>query len=606
MSTRTKKNIAGRNFLDIEIHIYPCRDDAYPVEITLDNGEEFAGCLSANVCARSPSGDHAKDGQKLFDTLFEDKNPHAAWHQAKSRSSQRRIRLRIDAPELHSLPWELLREGNITLSAGDDTPFSRYLAVPEQWGDAVSERPIRVLALVSNPADLEQTYHLSVVNVNEERGILERAFATLNKFEIQLDFLDPPVTLTRIAQYLQDVSGCHVLHYVGHGAFSERRGEAALYLQGEDHNTDVVEGIRFVEMLARQSQRARPRLIFLAACQTAIPSTAAVFQGLGPCLVEAGVPAVVAMQDRIAVETARELTHTFYRRLIQHGTVDLALNQARSILLAAERTDAAVPVLFMRLKSGQLWEAGERGLSPTTPSMDAPDTVLIPAGPFWMGSDSDDAEAHDNEKPRRRLDLPEYQIGRYPVTNAQYTRFISDTGHNPPDHWDGRNVPAGLEDHPVVNVSFEDAVAYCHWLSQVAGQHYRLPTEAEWEKAARGGLPETRRYPWGDKWQPDSCNTCEVGRNGATPVHEFEHVNRSPFGVTDMVGNVWEWTASWYERYPDSSHESVHYGRVYRVVRGGSWRSDCQDVHISCRGRYKPDERRPYVGFRVASVVTVP
>jgi formylglycine-generating enzyme required for sulfatase activity len=228
-----------------------------------------------------------------------------------------------------------------------------------------------------------------------------------------------------------------------------------------------------------------------------------------------------------------------------------------------------------------------------------PITIPIPAGPFLMGSAPDDAEAHDNEKPRRKLDLQEYQIGCYPVTNTQYACFISDTGHNPPDHWDGGNVPAGLAGHPVVNVSFEDAEEYCRWLSEMAGQRYRLPTEEEWEKAARGGLPETRRYPWGDEWQPGFCNTQEVDRNGTTPVHEFERVNRSPFGVVDMVGNVWEWTASSYEAYAGSQYTSSYLGRLRCTVRGGAWKHSRWDARISCRGRYEPDQRRPYLGFRI-------
>jgi len=237
---------------------------------------------------------------------------------------------------------------------------------------------------------------------------------------------------------------------------------------------------------------------------------------------------------------------------------------------------------------------------PEIPPDMIPETLPIPAGPFWMGSDLNDAQASANEKPRSKLDLAEYQIGRYPVTNAQYACFVQDTDHAPPEHWDGENVPVGLEDHPVVNVSHADAVAYCRWLSKVAEEHYRLPTEEEWEKAARGGLPQTRRYPWGDKWQDNVCNTEEMGRKGTKSVHEFEQDSQSPFGVVDMAGNVWEWTASWYERYPGSPHESSNYGRKFRVVRGGSWDYSAQSARISCRGRYEPNERRAYLGFRVA------
>jgi formylglycine-generating enzyme required for sulfatase activity len=238
---------------------------------------------------------------------------------------------------------------------------------------------------------------------------------------------------------------------------------------------------------------------------------------------------------------------------------------------------------------------------PTHLEADVPSSIHIPAGLFWMGSPLEDAEAHGNEKPRRKLDLRGYRISRYPVTNAQYACFVRDTGYRVPEHWGEGIVPAGLEDHPVMNVSHDDAEAYCRWLSQATGQHYRLPTEEEWEKAARGGLPETRRYPWGDEWQPDLCNTQEMGWNGTTPVHEFERTNKSPFGVVDIAGNVWEWTASSYEEYSGSPHRSLQYGPCYRVVRGGSWQNSQREARISCRGRYKPDVRRPYLGFRIVS-----
>ena len=234
-----------------------------------------------------------------------------------------------------------------------------------------------------------------------------------------------------------------------------------------------------------------------------------------------------------------------------------------------------------------------------------PETVLIPAGFFWMGSPLDDPAARENEKPRHELYLNDYLIGRYSVTNAQYACFVLDTGHAHPEHWEAGRIPEGLEDHPVVNVTFTDAETYCGWLTRVTEQPYRLPTEMEWEKAARGNLPQTRRYPWGAEWQPDTCNTYELGRNRSTSVHEVEDTNCSPLGAVDMAGNVWEWTTSWYKPYPDSTHDSTKHGEIYRVVRGGSWRSHRKNVRISCRGRYRPDESRRYLGFRVASEVNV-
>jgi len=245
--------------------------------------------------------------------------------------------------------------------------------------------------------------------------------------------------------------------------------------------------------------------------------------------------------------------------------------------------------------------------------LNLPDTIRISAGPFWMGSSLHDPDAHDNEKPRHQVDLPAYKISRYPVTNAQYACFLA---HNPDhqaphseeerDHlydWDpqARIHPEGKADHPVVLVSWEDARAYCDWLSQITGKHCRLPTEEEWEKAARGSLPETHLYPWGNDWESGFCNTEELGENSTTSVHKFESKNKSLFGIIDMVGNVWEWTASWYEPYPDSPHKTEKYGQICRIARGGSWRNSRRGVRISCRGRCKPDVRRADLGFRTAS-----
>lgn len=248
-------------------------------------------------------------------------------------------------------------------------------------------------------------------------------------------------------------------------------------------------------------------------------------------------------------------------------------------------------------------------------SLDVPVTVPIRGGPCWIGSPLDDSDAHDNEKPHREVNLPAYEMGRYPVTNAQYACFLAENPDHPvpyldeegarPYNWhsEARIYPEGKADHPVVLVGWEDAMAYCRWLSQVTERDYRLPTEEEWEKAARGGLPEARRYPWGNEWQPGLCNTQELERKGTTSVGEFERMSRSPFGVVDMAGNVWEWTATWYNPYPDSPHQSLNYGQIYRVVRGGSWQNSRRGARVTCRGRCKPDALRSCLGFRIASDV---
>jgi hypothetical protein len=359
---------------DLEIRIFARqeRDEAaaaYPVEITLGEQQEFPrGYLGADVVPWVSSGAQADDGQKLFDTLFADPNLRSAWAEARGQAPQRRVRLRIDptAAELHTLPWELLQQDAVVLAAHADTPFSRYLPIALPWSGAVQERPIRVLVVISDPADLQAKYDLAPVDITVEKQTLETALADVGPDELQIDYLDAPATFERLEQALRGASGqaqqgYHVLHFIGHGAFSARRGQAALYLQDQQGNAQRVLDGELVSMVARQG--VRPRLVFLAACQSATRSTSDAFLGLAPRLVGVGVPAVVAMQDVVTVETARKFSAAFYGQLLEHGVVDLAVNQARSTLLTAGRADAAVPVLFMRLKSGQLWgdEADARG-----------------------------------------------------------------------------------------------------------------------------------------------------------------------------------------------------------------------------------------------------
>jgi formylglycine-generating enzyme required for sulfatase activity len=219
-----------------------------------------------------------------------------------------------------------------------------------------------------------------------------------------------------------------------------------------------------------------------------------------------------------------------------------------------------------------------------------PETILIPAGEFWMGSEANDPLAFSNETPLRKLRLPKYAIGKYPVTNTEYLAFVTATGHRPPEHWPSRSqIPQGKEHHPVVKINLRDAQTYCEWLTKETDKPYRLPTEEEWEKAARGAL-DTRRYPWGDNWNPDYANTKNTDSGDTTPVNAFEDKNRSPDGVIDMVGNVWEWTSTPYkgERY---------------VIRGGSFRYEARFARNSCRGRCAPEILDPDLGFRIVKVL---
>jgi formylglycine-generating enzyme required for sulfatase activity len=242
--------------------------------------------------------------------------------------------------------------------------------------------------------------------------------------------------------------------------------------------------------------------------------------------------------------------------------------------------------------------------SPTIPEL-----VLIPAGPFLMGSDPRrDPHAHEREQPQHSLFLPDFYLARVPVTNAQYAAFVQSAGYPSPEHWPDGNPPPGKEEHPVVNASWYDALAYCRWLSQLSGRSYRLPSEAEWEKAARG--EKGRLYPWGDAWDAGRCNSKESGRDDTTPGGAFP-LGASPYGLLDMAGNVYQWTLSLWGRdikepafgYPydpaDGREELEADQGVLRVLRGGAYFYDARYARTAHRVKSYPDYRVRTRGFRV-------
>jgi formylglycine-generating enzyme required for sulfatase activity len=254
----------------------------------------------------------------------------------------------------------------------------------------------------------------------------------------------------------------------------------------------------------------------------------------------------------------------------------------------------------------------------------APNLARIPAGDFLMGASDADAD----QRPVHRVTIGEFFIGRFPVTNDEYAKFIRATGHPPPSIdevpalasgglepvfrdlaapyvWQGGQPPAGHANHPVVLVRYEDAVAYCAWSSEATQRIVRLPTEAEWEKAARGGA-EGQRYPWGHDFDPAACSylsdaTAKRSR-GTRPTGTYPP---NAYGLCDMIGNVWEWVSDWYdaEYYGRDDHRNPGGppAGALRVVRGGSWvTDDVEMLRCSYRHKVPPDTYAYSVGFRIA------
>jgi len=227
--------------------------------------------------------------------------------------------------------------------------------------------------------------------------------------------------------------------------------------------------------------------------------------------------------------------------------------------------------------------------------------LRIPPGSFPMGSDKErDPSADNAELPLHNVYLDEYWIGRYPLTNRQYAAFVQAAGYPPPEHWENGRIPAGKEEHPVVYVSWEDAAAFCRWATQTLGRSLHLPSEAEWEKAARG--TDGRIYPWGDQAPDRQLANFNQNEKGTTPVGRYSPQGDSPYGCADMAGNVWQWVQDWYSRdYYQTSPERNPTGPTsgkYKVVRGGSWLNYAGNIRSPYRLDPEPDNRYNVFGFR--------
>ncbi len=305
-----------------------------------------------------------------------------------------------------------------------------------------------------------------------------------------------------------------------------------------------------------------------------------------------------------------------------------------------------------RILLGLLWLLADptaRAAAPTVP----PDMVLVPAGPAIIGSDATDVrnEGRDyglskplylDEHPRHQVFVEAFAIDRHEVTNAQYRQFVIANNYWVPPTWkangyllerrilaqadlptlrrlatdtfeldiDTRDLSkdalldamgakrAELDDLPVTGVSWQDADAYCRAVGR------RLPSEVEWEKAARG--PKGLEFPWGNEWSERKANVgADQSREpGPMPVGSFP-AGRSPYGIDDMAGNVMEWVADWYEAYPGSDYQSKAFGRRYKVARGGGWGGIGHYVlshfyRAAYRFNLRPGSRYNDLGFRCA------
>lgn len=542
-------------------------------------------------------------GGALFEAVFigEIRKLWTRCQEAVTAPSRQFIRVLLhlqSIDELTYLPWEYLYDAqkDIFLALHPQSTFARY------YNTYIPETPPAVLPLLSMLVVLAAPSDYPALDMEQEWTILQEAF------RLALDEIGQrdSITLDRIStptlHGLQDLlhrKKYHVLYLVGYTVMDEQ-GDEALVLLDEAGKSAPVAAKQLGELL-RAHPSIRLCLFSIEASTTQQSMITASGVRLAQVLVKAGLAA--------AITAPRAMNSPFNSRIVYPRLllscfdrvypVDVAIAETRQSLFSWRTTDGwGLPVLTMSTHSGVLFTVKEKSIQPPVMESDSPisfDWITIPAGAFLMGSDKfRDKQAIDVETPQHQLTLPAYSITRMLVTNAQYKLFVDSTKHTPPQHWNNGRIPAGKENHPVVYVSWRDAQAFCRW----AG--VRLPTEAEWEKAARG--PDKRIWPWGNESPTDRRCNFNGNVGDTTPVGRYPD-GASPFGVLDMAGNVWEWTSSLYKPYPydlEDGREAPTLGST-RTVRGGSWSNRANLVRCAYRRGDFPDYWQDYLGFRVAS-----
>jgi formylglycine-generating enzyme required for sulfatase activity len=597
--------------------------EGYPVTVTRAPAGDATG-----ICRLDPAGADAQAavrrleegnadeaflrefGARLFEGVFAGDVASVlrdSLGQARGRGKGLRVRLRLEPPELAALPWEYAydAEADFFLALSPEVPLVRYVPMRGSTRPTAVTPPLRVLVVISSPGDAPP------LDVGREKGIIGAALRErIDQGLVQLRILDHGV-VADINQAMRDFRP-HIFHFIGHGMFNAQ-GAYVLLEDGAGGSLPMDERA-FREFFLGAPDT---RVAVLNACQTATTSSAQPLVGLAPRILQRNLSAVVAMQYPMPDQAALIFSREFYRSLALSYPVDAAISEARKgifLELGGDAQDWGAPVLFLRADDGQLFDftslpapADLELLKPDLARLPfEPQTVLIPAGPFTMGSRPDD-DVPDDEKPQHEVDLPAYRMGVYSVTNRQYAEFVKQAKHPAPKKagWLGQSPPQNKLEHPVVGVTWYDAKAYCEWLSQKTERAYRLPSEAEWEKAARGD--DGRAYPWGSEWDAARCN-CSA--SGTAPVASHA-AGQSPYECYDMVGNVWEWTCTLWGRgwrVPDFQYPyQAHDGRedleadetMHRVFRGGSFEDDVRDLRCSARRWYAPDNADKTRGFRV-------
>lgn len=568
----------------------------------------------------SQEGQAARDfGERLYNAVFQGEVRDALRRSLDKADGQAdhglRIRLRLgDAPALLDLPWEYLYDPTLRrfFCHSTTTPLVRYPQQPRPVTPLTVTLPLQVLVLIANPSDV------AALDVDGEWRKIESALGALRvRGLVQLTRLENG-TLAALQRQLRQ-GRYHIFHFVGHGGLNGLTGERVLYLEEENGRARAVSGDHLGTLL---SDHRSLRLVLLNACEGARAATNDPFAGIAQHLVLQGIPAIIAMQFEITDNAALILAQEFYAALADGYPVEAALAEARkAIFVAGNDVEWGTPVLYSRANDGMLFKVDAASARAAAAELEA---AAEPAR-----AEADDPPLDTNGLPTDLDDLVpiraktllgyDFRIGKYPVTNHQFRRFIEAKGYSDNRWWldqEGRkyrneekwreprfwvvnrfNQPA----QPVVGVSWYEASAYCAWLTaqwQAAGtigdgEQARLPTQQEWIAAARGSQPVpfniAEDYPWGTPFEPTRANTEESDLRQTTSVHQYPS-GRTADGVWDMSGNVWEWTNDF-----DKSKRPF--------LKGGSWSTDPSQTTISTAySTYRCRFRSESFGFRCVVV----
>lgn len=587
-------------------------------------------------------------GRRLFEAVFQGEVGsifRRCRDQTRSRDQILRLRLRLDSvPELAALPWETLydpREGEF-LAIEERISIVRYLEIASPVSELDFQAPLQVLAVVSSPVRLPK------LNVEQEWQQIEASFSdVVATGEAVVDQLRPG-TLEALLERLEN-EPCHVLHFVGHGAFDQRQQTGELMLESEDGGMQALDAHRLATALRRNPAL---RLVVLNVCESAKEAAADPFSGLAQTLLRHGVPAVVAMQRPIGDRAAVAFAQRFYESLAAGRSIDEAVTAAREKLYLHFQDSApawTLPVLFLRSAGSAaglaqtdaaskdehagtpqplvstrrnasipFWRrpagllllfalaTGIFALSLLQPRSDPRcplpnglemEFVYLPGGSFEMGT----ADGVQDELSPRPVSVEPFCIAKYEVTQADWQALMEE---DPPN-------TQYLDPRRPVNVSWKEAQRFIEALnSSNAGDGYRLPTEAQWEYAARAG--GRGAYGFGDdEGELERYGNCrsvsgEDGYDGPAPVGSFKP---NGFGLYDMHGNFREWVedegvVDEQLAAPVADLQSEDDDALFiekRILRGGSFDQSPRNCRSASRSRLK-GTRQHDAGFRVVYV----